>query len=267
MEEYTKENLLLWNELTPIHARSDFYDIEGFKKGRSTLKSIELEELGGVSGKSLLHLQCHFGLDTLSLARLGAMVTGVDFSDEAVDLARSLSEETGIKGNFICSDIYKLPDVLNEKFDIVFTSYGILAWLADLIRWAEIINHFLKPGGTFYIVEIHPFIHAFDNSTGITELKVAQSYFQTSGPIHWEPEGDYADPNAKVIHGSFEWIHTMGDILNALVNAGLTIEFLHEFPLLSYCNYPFMEQDENGWWHIKGDKIPLTFSIKAIKNL
>ena len=126
MDEYLKKNRELWNEITPIHARSAFYDVEGFKKGRSTLDSIELEELGDVSGKSLLHLQCHFGLDTLSWARRGAKVTGVDFSDEAITQARSLSEETSIKANFICSNIYDLPDVIEDQFDIIFTSYGIL---------------------------------------------------------------------------------------------------------------------------------------------
>jgi len=266
MDEYTRKNLELWSELTSIHARSEFYDVDGFKEGKCTLKSIELEELGDVSGKSLLHLQCHFGVDTLSWARLGAMVTGVDFSDVAIKLAHSLSEETGIKGDFICSDIYKLPDVLNKKFDIVFTSYGVLAWLSDLTKWAEIISHFLRPRGTFYIVEIHPFIHVFDNSTSVNELLVTHSYFQDSSPARWDPERDYADPDAQVVHGSFEWGHTVGDIMNALIKAGLNIEFMREFPVLPYRNFPFMEKDEDGWWHVKGDKIPLTFSIKATKN-
>ena len=144
------------------------YDVEGFKKGRCTLSSIELEELDTVSRKSLLHLQCHFGMDTLSWARLGAKVTGVDFSNEAISLARPLSEESGIKAKFICSDMYELPDVLNEKFDIVLTSAGVLCWLPDLKLWAEIISHFLKPRGTFYIFEVHPFSHIFNNSAGVT---------------------------------------------------------------------------------------------------
>jgi len=265
MDEYTKENLELWNELTPIHAQSDFYDVEGFKKGRCTLKSIELEELGDVSEKSLLHLQCHFGLDTLSWARLGAKVTGVDFSDEAITLARSLSEETGIKADFICSDIYKLPDVLDEKFDIVFTSRGVLTWLPDLKKWAQIINQFLKPDGILYIFEFHPFSCVFDDSSDVTELKVRYSYFHASEPVRWEAEGDYTDKDAEVSHPSYEWTYSLSDIINALIGVSLKIEFLHEFPVCFYQATPIMEFDEAGWWRIKGDNVPLTFSLKATK--
>ena len=127
MDEYIKGNRDLWNELTPIHAQSEFYDMEGFKNGRSSmLYPIELEEMGDVSGKSLLHLQCHFGMDTLSWARLGAVVTGVDFSDKSIELARSLSEELGIEADFVCCDIYDLPENLKGEFDIVYTSGGVL---------------------------------------------------------------------------------------------------------------------------------------------
>ncbi len=266
MDEHLKNNRELWNELTPIHARSEFYDVEGFKNGRCTLKPIELEELGDVAGKSLLHLQCHFGLDTLSWARLGVKTTGIDFSEEAINLARRLSRETGIKADFICSDIYKLPDVLDEKFDIVFTSYGVLCWLPDLTKWAEITSQFLGPGGTLYMVEDHPFAVVFDDSKDAAELKVAYSYFHTPEPIKWEPEGSYADGNAKVSHPSYEWTHSLGDVLNALIHAGLRIEFVHEFPLCAWCRFPSMEQDEAGWWRIKGDNIPLTFSLMATKT-
>lgn len=263
MDAYLRANRELWDELTPIHARSEFYDVEGFKSGRCALSSIELEEVGDVSGKSLLHLQCHFGMDTLSWARLGAKAVGVDFSDKAIALARALSQETGIRAKFVCSDIYELLDVLDEKFDIVFTSAGVLCWLPDLKRWAEIISHFLRPAGFFYIFDSHPFSLVFDDSAGVTELKITQSYFSGPEPTRWEGEGDYADPNAEVTHGSYEWTHSLGSIINALIEAGLRIEFLHEFPVLFFCSYPFMEQDRDGWWRLRGDKVPLTFSVKA----
>jgi 2-polyprenyl-3-methyl-5-hydroxy-6-metoxy-1,4-benzoquinol methylase len=265
MEEYFKSNLKLWNELTPIHAQSDLYDMEGFKQGKSTLESIELEEAGDVCGKSLLHLQCHFGMDTLSWARLGANVTGVDFSDEAINLARSLSKETGIKANFICADIYKLPDVMHKKFDIVFTSRGVLCWLPDLEKWAKLISHFLKPGGTFYIIENHPFMMVFDNSTNAAGLKVSNSYFHKTQPVRWEPEGDYTDRNAMVMNPSYEWMHSLSDVMNALIGAGLRIEFLHEFPYINYQHFPFMEEVKPGQWRIKGIDMPLAFSLKAAK--
>jgi len=177
MDDYTRTNLDHWNELVSLHAQSKFYDLQSFKAGNSTLKPIEVEELGDVAGKSLLHLQCHFGLDTLSWARRGAQVTGADFSDQAIALAQSLSQELEIKANFVCSNLYDLPNVLSGEFDIVYTSYGVLCWLSDLGRWGKIIAHFLKPDGVFYIVEFHPFTHVFDNEDNATDLRVVYPYF------------------------------------------------------------------------------------------
>ena len=222
--------------------------------------------MGDVSGKSLLHLQCHFGLDTLSWARLGAKVTGVDFSDRAIASARSLSKETGIKADSICSNIYDLPKTLKDEFDIVFTSYGILAWPPNLQRWAEIIAHFLKPGGAFYMVEIHRLLQVFDDSEDCNEPKVIHSYFPTNDePLRFEKTGSYADGSVLLDNESYEWTHSLGEVVSALTGAGLRIDFLHEFPVCCYQAFPFMEQDEDGWWRIKGDNIPLTFSLRAIK--
>jgi SAM-dependent methyltransferase len=265
-DEYLEANRKLWDELTPIHARSESYDVEGFKRGKCALSPIELEEVGSVSGKSLLHLQCHFGMGTLSWARLGARAVGVDFSKEAVALARSLSRETGIGADFVCADVYELPNFLRERFDIVFTSAGVLCWLPDLKRWAEIISHYLKPGGFFYIFEGHPFSCIFNDSAGVDELEITESYFSSPGPKYWEPEGNYAGPNAEVTHGSYEWTHSLGSIVNALIGAGLKLEYLHEFPVLIFHSHHFMEQDQDGWWRLRGDKVPLTFSIKASKT-
>jgi SAM-dependent methyltransferase len=267
VDNYLKGNRKLWNELTPIHENSDFYDVKSFKANRSILKSIELAEVGEVSGKSLLHLQCHFGMDTLSWARAVASVTGVAFSDKAITLAQSLSRDLNIKASFICCDIFDLPQKLQGNFDIVFTSYGVLCWLPDLIRWAEIINHFLKPGGFFYIVEGHPIMNIFNNSKGVIELNVTQSYFHKPEPIKWDPEGDYADKSAIVVHPSYEWTHSLGDIINALAGAGLRIDFLHEFPVSAYPWSDFTQKGTDGWWHIEGDKIPMVFSIKATKPI
>jgi SAM-dependent methyltransferase len=265
MDSHMKQNLDLWNEITPIHVRSRFYDLEGFKAGRNSLKPIELDEVGDVKGKTLLHLQCHFGMDTLSWARLGASVTGVDFSDEAIHAARNLSRELDVPARFILSNVYDLPGLLQGEFDVVYTSYGVLCWLPDLSRWAAVIAGFLKPGGTFYIVEGHPILNIFDNSRGATGLAVTQSYFHSPEPIRWEPEGDYAENDALVVNPSYEWTHSLGEIVNALIGAGLRIEFLHEFPMSSYSWAPFTKQDKEGWWRIDGDRVPMLFSIKATK--
>ena len=146
MDRRLETNRNNWNERTPVHAASDFYDMEAFKSGRITLKDIERREVGDVSGRTLLHLQCHFGQDTMSWSRLGAIATGVDFSEAAIELARSLNDELGLEARFICSNIYDLPDTLDEEFDIVFTSYGVLTWLPDLDKWAEVIYKRLKAG-------------------------------------------------------------------------------------------------------------------------
>ena len=267
MDDYTRTNLDHWNELVSMHAQSKFYDLQSFKAGNSTLKPIEVEELGDVAGKSLLHLQCHFGLDTLSWARRRAQVTGADFSDQAIALAQSLSQELEIKANFVCSNLYDLPDVLSSEFDIVYTSYGVLCWLSDLGRWGKIIAHFLKPGGVFYIAEFHPFANVFEDESA-TDLQVAYSYFGSAEPFQWESDGSYADLSAPVQHRvTYEWFHSLGDILNALISAGLRIEFLHEFPVCAYRSFPFMEQGTDGWWRLKGgDTIPLMFSLKATKT-
>lgn len=264
MDERLKANLALWNESVPIHARSEGYRLDQFKAGTSTLHAIELKEVGDVSGKSLLHLQCHFGLDTMSWARLGAKVTGTDFSDQAIALARSLSEELAIPASFMCCDLYDTPQRLGMQFDIVFSSYGALCWLPDLRGWGEVVARFLKPGGLFYIVDVHPFANIFRNEQHTKELKFEFSYFR-SEMIEFPPGYDYSDKTAKLENPSHEWIHTIESIVDALVSAGLRIEFIHEFPACPFALFSFCEQDRDGWWRIQGDPIPLLFSLKASK--
>lgn len=262
-----KANQYLWNELTEINVNSPLYDLAGFKSGKSTLKPVELAELGDVAGKSLLHLQCQFGLDTMSFARLGAIVSGVDYSERAIAMAKALSEELSIPARFVCSNIYDLTDKLSDQFDIIFTSYGVLCWLPDLAEWARIIAHHLKPGGIFYIVESHPFLHVFENERTTPHLRVRFSYFPSSEPTRWEPDGSYADRNAKIVHPSFEWTHNLSEIINTLIASGLRIEFLHEFPYMVDDHFPFMDLGADGYWRLKGGNvtIPLMFSLKATK--
>jgi len=269
MEKYLEANRKMWNEYAQIHYTSTHYDVEQFKAGTLSLLSIEREELGDVAGKSLLHLMCHFGMDTLSWAKLGSTVTGVDFSEKAIELARMLSKELGIEGTFIHSNIYDLPKVLSGKFDIVFTSYGVLCWLPDLENWAKIIAHYLKPAGTFYIVEFHPFAWVFQNEGDIQELEVAYPYFERRKPLKFEIQGSYADKTAKTKQKyEYEWPHSVSEILNALIDAGLNIQFFHEYSYSAFEMYPFMEKHEDGWWRLKDQKvaIPLMFSLKAIKE-
>jgi SAM-dependent methyltransferase len=268
MNEQERANQAHWNAVVPIHARSAFYDVAGFRAGKLMLMSIEREELGDVQGKSLLHLQCHFGMDTLSWARLGARVTGVDYAEEAIALARQLAHEAGIDAQFVCASVYDVPAVVSGEFDVVFTSYGVLCWLPDLARWAQVIAHSLKRGGVFYIVDGHPFCNIFYNEKDATGLRVAYPYFPDPEPEAYDCDGTYADPDAFLHFVSYEWSHSLSEIVNSLLQAGLRLEFLHEFPYGSYSHLPFMVQGADGFWRLPEhqDSVPLLFSLKAIKD-
>jgi SAM-dependent methyltransferase len=269
MDSYLIGNLQRWNEITPLHVRSGFYNVEAFRQGKSSLKAVEVDELGDVAGKSLLHLQCHFGLDTLSWARLGARVTGVDFSDEAIRQAKALACEVGIAAEFIHANVLDLRDHLTGTFDVVFTSYGVLPWLPDLRPWGQVIGHFLKPNGTFYMVEAHPFAFVFEQKDEGSALSVDFSYFHEAYPLRYEVKGTYADRSARVEHATtYTWQHSLADILNALTSAGLRLEFLHEFPFCMFPMFPSMTLSSDGWWRLPGSRqlLPLLFSVKAVKN-
>lgn len=264
MNEYMESNRRLWNDWTDIHEHSTLYDVPGFKAGQLRLDSVE-RELGDVSGKTLLHLQCHFGLGTLSWARLGARVTGVDFSDRAIALARRLSAETGIPAEFVCADIYDLPSVLTGQFDVVFTSQGVLAWLPDLREWAQVVAHFLKPGGTFYLVEAHPFAYVLDDENS-DEPRLRYPY-SDSHVMCFDVQGSYADRESDYRGVEYSWAHGIGDILTSLIDAGLVIRSFQEYPFMSWKMLQFMEQDADGWWRLpdRFPPIPLMFSLRAAK--
>ncbi|HYK07972.1 MAG TPA: class I SAM-dependent methyltransferase [Candidatus Eisenbacteria bacterium] len=262
MVNYVGINKKWWNTITPIHEKSSLYNLTQFKKGRTSLQEIEIKELGNVKGKKLLHLMCHFGMDTLSWARKGAYVTGVDISDESIKTAKKLSEEIKIPATFICSDIYKLEKVLHEKFDIIFMSYGVLLWLSHIKKWAKIIELFLKKGGIFYIVELHPFTTMLSYN-----FKLSYDYFD-KGPYLDDADGSYTNWDEKIKGVTYEWSYTMSDVLNALQEAGLKIEYLHEFPFTMYNQFPgLMKKNTKGQYVLKDSKVqvPLLFSLKASK--
>jgi SAM-dependent methyltransferase len=263
VRDLIENNRRQWDERTPIHVGSRFYDLEGFKSGRCSLRPVEIGELGDVAGKRLLHLQCHFGLDTLSWARRGAHATGVDFSTESIAVAKRLAEDLRLDARFVCSNIYELEDNLNGRFDIVFTSYGVLVWLPDLTRWAQTIATFLDDGGIFYIVEEHPVGGTLIEEGG--KLVAAEPYFDV-GPIRCAGDGTYADLTASLSTSSYQWQHSFSDLITALVGAGLRIEFLHEFPFCAWPRLPSMEQREDGFWYLpQREDLPFLFSLRARK--
>ncbi len=267
-KKYFETNLKRWNELVDINVKSKMYDLDSFISGKTSLSPIELEEIGNVKGKSLLHLQCHFGMDTLSWARLDAKVTGVDFSDKAISFARDLSNKLKIPARFIQSNVYDIPKILNEEFDIVFTSYGTICWLPDLVEWAQIINKYLKSGGLFYIIDGHPFGFIIDEKH--KPFKVGFNYFSEGRPVFFNEGGAYADLSADLKNqASYQWDHPISEIINALINTNLELEFLHEFPYTFFNIHPDMREREDGYWEFTNYEytVPMMFSIKAHKKI
>ncbi len=254
-----------WNKKVAIHAVSEFYDVEGFKNGKTTLNTIELEELGDVKGKSLLHLQCHFGLDTLSWSRLGASCTGIDLSNEAIKQAKKLNNEMSLDAVFMESNLYDVPKKIQGEFDIVFTSYGVIGWLPDLKLWGEIIAGKLKKGGVFYMIEFHPIVWMFDFLVTPPKLK----YPYLNGKVIYEEyKGTYTNNDADIISKEYGWNHGLGEVVTSLTNAGLQIEFLHEFEKSPYNSFPEMEKTKDGMFVLKENQrmFPLLYSIKATKK-
>jgi ubiquinone/menaquinone biosynthesis C-methylase UbiE len=260
-DRYIDVNRELWNAKTPLHIQSAFYDNGAFVAGCNTLKEPELALLGNVEGKEILHLQCHFGQDTMSLARMGAKCTGVDLSDVAIDKAKELNHQLGLDAEFVCADVYKLPEVLHNQFDIVFTTYGVLGWLPDMQRWANVVSHFLKPGGKLVLVEFHPLVWVFDNAF----TYVQYSYFNKEAIVE-VLEGTYADIEAVIAMEEIGWNHPLSDVLQGLMNAGLQINTFKEYDYSPYnCFANMVEVD--GKYYIKGmeGKLPMIYAVVAEK--
>jgi SAM-dependent methyltransferase len=279
VDTFREANRRLWAEWTRVHEQSDFYDLESFKAGAALhrpfdaapgvrVRAYEVEDLGDVSGKDLLHLQCHFGIDTLSWARLGARVTGIDFSEPAIDLGRSLASELAIDAQFVVSPLEELPANLEGDFDIVYTSRGAIWWLSDLERWAGVITHFLRPGGVFYMTEFHPILMTFDEDEA-SEPRIRYPYFPRAEPLEFPVKGSYADPSARVdADVEYGWTHSVGEIVTAIAGAGLRIDFLHELDWVDYQQIPLLEEGDDGKWRLPSvvqGELPLMFSLRARK--
>lgn len=263
-ERWLEENRAFWDERVPIHLRSGFYDVVGFRAGRAPLPPFEIEEVGEVAGKDLLHLQCHFGLDTLSWARRGARVVGLDFSPAAVEAARSLAADTGLEAEFVCANVYEAPEALpGRSFDVVYTGTGALDWLPDLGRWAEAIAGLLRPGGFLYLAEFHPVTWIFADE----DLTVRYDYFRKEGVVSDEP-GTYADPDAQTAHDrTHEWNHPLGEVITAIIEAGLRLEMLNEHDHTLFRRWPFLVETEPGVYRLPEGmpSLPLMYSLRAGK--
>jgi SAM-dependent methyltransferase len=241
-----------WDEAAGIHPTTEFYDVPGFKRDKRPFDDLVLAQIGDVAGQSVLHLQCHFGMDTIRFNWLGARATGVDFSPVAIQTARELAADVGADVRFIESNIYDLPDVLDEQYDLVFKSYGTLCWLPDIRAWARVVARYVKPGGRFIIIDGHPAAWPldFDNPDSLT---IRFPYFRMEEPFVDESAGTYADTNASLTNRrTYEWNHPLGEIITALIEAGLTIEHVGEYDYCAWKYLPMMEKVDADFW-----KLPL----------
>jgi SAM-dependent methyltransferase len=265
MDPHLAMNRDLWNEWTAIHEGSAFYDLASFREGGVRLAEYEREDIGDVAGCSLLHLQCHFGIDTLSFARLGAEVTGADFSPDAIALALRLAAELDLPARFVESNVYDLPERLDDSFDVVYTSRGVLGWLPDIRRWAQVVAHFVRPGGIFYITEAHPIAWVLSEDAPI---RAAYPYWEHVEPLTFPTQGSYADASARVSTPlEHSWNHGMGEIIQALIDAGLAIELFREYP---WCDWDLGScvQREDGRWYLPEEvdgELPLFYALRARK--
>ena len=257
MEDYLSLNKQEWNKRTLLHVDSDFYNLKGFKAGKSSLNEIELALLGDVKDLSICHLQCHFGMDSLSLSRMGAKVVGLDLSDEAIKKATELNDELGLSARFVCGDVYSAPELISERFDMVFTSYGTIGWLPDLGRWASVVSNLLKPGGRLVFVEFHPFIWVYDDSL----QEIRYTYFNKES-IHESEEGSYASETKEQLR-SISWNHALSEVVSALQEQGLKLDDFKEYDYSPYPIFPEQKEFESGKFRpsIWGDKLPLVYSL------
>jgi SAM-dependent methyltransferase len=262
-QEAFEANKKLWNARVPHHLSSRMYDVEGFVSGKSSLTDIELELLGDVSGKRILHLQCHFGQDTLSLARLGAEVTGLDISDASLEEARKLAARCGLKADWVLSNVVDHVPDLDGKFDIAFTSYGTIGWLPDLKPWAANIKRYLRPGGRLVFVEFHPAMWMFDNDF----THVQYSYFNREA-ITEEEQGTYADRDAPIKLASYGWNHDLGEVLTALLDEGLVLEHFTELDGSPHDSFANTVRGADGMYRVKGmeGKLPMVYGLRMRKS-
>ncbi|MFI0261805.1 class I SAM-dependent methyltransferase [Streptomyces sp. NPDC017056] len=271
-EDWRAANRAMWDERVPIHLASDYYDQDGFRRSRDVIRDFEVAEVGDVTGRTLLHLQCHIGQDTLSWAHRGAArVVGLDFSEPAIEAARATAAELGIgtdRAAFVAADVYDAaeavaacaPDI--PAYDVVYTGIGSLCWLPDVRRWAETAASLVAPGGFLYLAEFHPITDALDDESG---SRIAHDYFSRDAWIDESP-GTYTDFEAPTVNNRrVEWQHTLGDVVSALAAAGLRVDFLHEHDMTLFQRFGSLERGDGGYYRQPAGRprVPLMYSLKA----
>jgi 2-polyprenyl-3-methyl-5-hydroxy-6-metoxy-1,4-benzoquinol methylase len=259
-----------WNERTHIHAASRSYHIASYITDPHKISDVvrfDVADLGNVCGKALLHLQCHIGTDTLSLARLGATVTGIDFSPDAIETARQLSADCGTPARFEVAELYDTPTVINEKFDIVYTGVGALTWLPDIAAWGRVVAAMLNPGGMLFLRDFHPMLWTIDDERDEDVLVVKYPYFEAS-PVKFDKGTTYTDGNRLAHTVTYEWNHGLGEIVMSLIDNGLQLTLLKEHKIAESRYLPCMVRDADGRWRLPNgkDRLPLMYTIRAVQR-
>jgi len=273
MDDYLAINRARWDERGPAHAASPDYAVQRFLQDPayiSDVVSFDRPRLGDIAGLTGVHLQCHIGTDTISLARLGATMTGLDFSTESLDQARALAERTGSPTRFVEAEVYRALDVLPESsFDLVYTGIGALCWLPDIARWAEVVAALLRPGGRLFIREAHPMLATLDDTHGEL-LAVEQPYFERAEPTIWEDGGTYVETD-RVFSAtrSVEWSHGLGETVTALHASGMQLTQLAEHDSVPWPAFPAqMTRDERGEWRLTDRpwRLAASFTLQATRQ-
>ena len=261
--DWRELNRANWDDRVPVHLASEFYDLDGFRAGATSLRPFEVAEVGDVAGKRLVHLQCHVGLDTLSWARNGALVTGLDFSEPAIEAARSLAADLHIGASFVTADVYDAVTALDgRRFNVVYTGVGALVWLPDIPRWAQLVAALLDPGGFLYLLEGHPFAQVLDDAQGAV---VVGDYFDSRPQVADEP-CTYTDGPVLEHTRSIWFQHRLGEIVTALASAGLRIDFLRERDFDFFQRFDSLERHGAEYRFPAGrPRVPMTFSLRATR--
>lgn len=271
LDDYRADNLANWNDRVRIHTGADGYDIEMFVRDVDLVSDIvafDMQYLGDVSGLTLVHPQCHIGTDTLSWAKLGATVTGIDFSPPALETARNLARRLDLDATFLESEMYAVPEVVTEEFDIVYTGVGAINWLPDIDEWANVMAHLTKPGGRFYIREGHPVLWALDYERDDDLLVISEPYFESKVPGTWNVPYSYTGSGTLEHTTTHEWNHGLGEVINALIKAGLRIDRIEEHRFVEWAALPHMVQARNRYEmppHLR-DHVPLMYPLLATKS-
>lgn len=261
------QNQERWEESAEIHPDTEYYNVSRFlrEESYSTLQSPELELIGDVSNQSLVHLQCHIGLDTLSWARQGALTVGVDFASSAIETAREIRDQAGLteKSEFVHCKVSEAATRLNREFDIVFASYGVLCWIPDVQSWAKTAASLCKSDGTIFLADYHPVLHGI-NPDG--KLSKDRSYF-TDKPTSFQREQTYASGKVTLQNtDTYEWQHGLGEVVTAFTRAGLQVETLREYLTIDFPKLESMVRTEDGRYALPGDPVPLMYALRASPN-